>query len=121
MRIIKKNNRRFLVTRWFPYPEGLAFIFFIVVRNEEVFDKDPHFVNHELIHFRQQQEMAWVLFFLIYFLHGLYILCVTWSWRAVRKGVCFEQEAWEQEANHEYLKNRPRYAWLKVKYFRLKT
>ena len=67
MKIVKKNNRRFLVTRLCPFRGGFAFFFCIVVRHEGETERNPNLINHECIHFRQQRELLWIPFILIYF------------------------------------------------------
>ena len=69
--------------------------------------------RHETIHFQQQLELAfagqWILYALSW-LHGL------WKYRdpavAYRENV-FEREAYSNDYIRDYLKTRPRYAWLK--------
>lgn len=121
MKIVKKNNRRFLVTRLCPFRGGFAFFFCIVVRHEGETERNPNLINHECIHFRQQRELLWIPFILIYFFHAVYIVTTTWSWEKIWEDVCFEREAYENEHNHEYLKVRRRFASLQSKYFRQKT
>ena len=120
-KIIKKNGRRFLLTPLCPFQGGFAFFFFIVIRYRDAMDKDPYLVNHECIHFRQQLELFFIFFLLIYFFHGLYIGLTRWSWKKIWTEVCFEREAWEMEHDLNYLQNRRWYSSLQWKYFRWKT
>lgn len=121
MKIIRKNGRRFLVTRLCPFRWGFAFLFCIILRYEDSLEEDPYLVNHECIHFRQQQELLWIPFLLIYFFHALYIGVTTWSWKRIWKEVCFEREAYEHEHDYDYLSNRRWYSSLQWKYFQKKT
>ena len=58
------------------------------------YDK-PITLNHEAIHIKQQLETLVIPFYILYFL------------------IPFEQEAYDNEKDMNYLKNRKPYAWLK--------
>ena len=63
-------------------------------------------LNHERIHGRQQLELALIGFYLIYF--------IEW----IAKGydyISFEIEAYKNEKNLDYLKNRKHYSMWKTK------
>lgn len=66
--------------------------------------KDEVTINHERIHLRQQCEMLIVFFFLWYLIE------------AIAKGyrnISFEKEAYANEKDLNYFKNRRAYAWRK--------
>jgi hypothetical protein len=78
--------------------------------------------NHELIHIKQQRETLIVPWYVIYFLHFILSYLKEWwtpssggfwdtFWKAYRN-IWFEKEAFGNEKNYEYLKNRKLYAWL---------
>ena len=67
--------------------------------------------NHETIHYHQQLELLFVgqwLLYVFYWLKGL----ITYKNgdKAYRESP-FEREAYQNEANLEYLSNRERFAW----------
>ena len=70
--------------------------------------------RHETIHFQQYLETFVVGFLLIYFFDYLYSAIIKKkgfsrdSYLAIR----FEQEAWTQDKDVDYLKNRKRFSWL---------
>lgn len=84
---------------------GLCLWPFIIVQNPE-FKKDLVFMNHERIHLRQQAELLVLPFFLWY---GLEFL---WRWfhfknaRQAYRNIGFEREAYDNEKNPDYLRNR---------------
>jgi len=68
-------------------------------------------LNHERIHTAQMREMLYVGFYLFY--------VVEWLIRLFKYGkesyrnISFEREAYANEGNLNYLKNRKSFAWLK--------
>ena len=67
--------------------------------------------NHELIHSKQCWEMLIIGFYLAYLIDWL-IKLVMYGKNAYRN-ISFEREAYENENNLNYLKNRKFWAWLK--------
>ena len=82
-------------------------------------------LTHEGIHTRQMWEMAFVLFYLWYGVEWLlrYLSGLVDSWTGLNDGdelgrrayfdVSFEREAYRNEDNSGYLKNRRLFAWIK--------
>lgn len=67
-------------------------------------------INHERIHTAQMRELAFVAFYLIYF--------IEWVLRLFMKdnaylSIGFEREAYRHEGNLNYLEHRKHYAWVK--------
>ena len=67
-------------------------------------------INHESIHTEQMKELGFIPFYIIYF--------IEWIVRLFKKGnayrnISFEQEAYSNETNLDYIKTRKRYTWLK--------
>lgn len=67
-------------------------------------------INHESIHTAQMKEMLYIFFYIWYI--------IEWVIRLFKKGnayrnISFEQEAYSNEDNLEYLKDRKHYAWFK--------
>lgn len=72
-------------------------------------------INHESIHTAQMREMLYLPFYIIYI--------IEWFIKLFFKGnaysnLSFEREAYKNEGNYNYLKQRKHYAW--VKYIRKK-
>jgi hypothetical protein len=70
-------------------------------------------INHESIHLKQQAELLCIFFYIWYFLeYGIRII-LTGNTNAAYKRICFEKEAYVNEHNLEYLKNRKFWSFLK--------
>ena len=84
---------------------------FIICRDEG----DETLIRHESIHIRQQTELLVLPFYIIYlfdFIVGLYKLRdPKLAYRRIR----FEQEAYENMYDEDYLENRKLYSWRKYK------
>lgn len=65
-------------------------------------------IRHESIHLKQQAEMLVVPFLLWYMAEWLLRLC--WRGNAYRS-ISFEREAYDNDADANYLGNRKHYAW----------
>lgn len=105
MKIIRNNIIPF---------EGFAAInlfgLLFVRKNVKISDR---MLNHESIHTAQMKELLYVPFYLIY--------VMEWIVRLFMKGnayrnISFEKEAYKNENNMSYLKNRKRYGmWRRKK------
>ena len=70
----------------------------------------PNVINHESIHTAQMREMLYVPFYLWY--------GIEWFVRLFKHGneyrsVSFEREAYDNEADADYLSKRKHFAWFK--------
>lgn len=81
---------------------GLAFFPFIFIPSTTVVD--DVLINHEKIHLRQQLELGIIPFY-IWYLIALYRVGYT--------NIKFEREAFNNENNLDYLKNRKQYSFIK--------
>jgi hypothetical protein len=66
-------------------------------------------LNHEKIHTAQIKEMLYVFFYIWYAIEWLIRLPKGNAYRSIS----FEREAYENDSDINYLKNRKRYAFLK--------
>lgn len=67
-------------------------------------------INHESIHTAQMKEMGYIPFYLWY--------VAEWIVKLLGKGnayrnISFEREAYSNESDFNYLKNRKHYSWVK--------
>jgi hypothetical protein len=83
-------------------------------------------ITHERIHTVQGREFLWLFFYLIYVLEWLFRLIQYRNarkpdgrkdWKAAYRNISFEREAYRNESDFIYLKNRKRFAALR--YIRL--
>lgn len=70
-------------------------------------------INHERIHARQQIELLLLPFLLWYALEWLIRLLIYGEQRKAYRGIVFEQEAYANETNLDYLKTRKWFAWFR--------
>jgi hypothetical protein len=75
---------------------------------------NENIIRHEQIHFRQQLELLIVFFYPIYFLNYLINLAVYKNHHKAYFNISFEREAYQNENDLMYCKNRKVFAWLKM-------
>ena len=80
----------------------LAFFPFIIISKETLIDEQ--LINHEKIHLKQQLEMLIIPFYICYLI-AIY--------RKSYFNISFEKEAYANENDPNYLKNRKPFAFLK--------
>jgi len=73
----------------------------------------PLLLNHERIHLRQQAELLILPFYIWYVFEYLIKLMQYKDKKQAYRNVSFEREAYANEANPDYLKNRKFWAFLK--------
>lgn len=109
-------KQMFLVVSKYLIPKGyrgLSFFPFVVVKYR--FDKENLiFINHEKIHLRQQLELLILPFYFWYILEFF----VRWfqykNKDLAYRNISFEREAYANEKNLKYIKQRP--FWGNLKY-----
>ncbi len=65
-------------------------------------------INHERIHTAQQRELLYVFFYIIYIIEWLVRLTMRGN---AYRNISFEREAYANQRNLNYLKERPLCAW----------
>lgn len=70
-------------------------------------------INHETIHLKQQLELLIIFFYLLYILEWSIKLFKYKNRYLAYKNLSFEREAYENECDENYLKNRKFWAFLK--------
>ena len=66
--------------------------------------------NHESIHTSQMKEMLYIPFYLWYVIEWLIKLLFKGN---AYRNISFEREAYDNQYNLNYLKERKRYSWIK--------
>ncbi|RMB62930.1 hypothetical protein EAX61_04980 [Dokdonia sinensis] len=100
---------KYLLRRGFA---GVTLYPFVIMRDATL-REDAVFMNHEKIHLRQQRELLILPFFLWYGVEFL-VRCVQYRNRYVAyRNISFEREAYAQETNFIYLKDRNFWSFLK--------
>ena len=100
---------KYLTPRGF---RGLTFYPFVFLADKD--DKlNEVFINHEKIHIRQQLELLIVPFYLWYFIEYLFRLIQYKDRKQAYFNISFEREAYKNEKDLNYLKQRPFCRFLK--------
>ncbi len=101
--------------KWFPYTGVTLWPFILISKDYAgkpagVIDA---IINHERIHLQQQCELLIVGFFFIYLLEYLVGIITEGTHNAAYLSISFEREAYVNQSDKHYLKNRPAFAWAK--------
>lgn len=95
-------------------PKGFTAInlFGILFVRSEYKDKiSDKILNHEKIHTAQMKELLYIFFYIWYVIEWIIRLFTNTS--SAYKSIAFEQEAYDNQSNLEYLNNRKHFCWLK--------
>ena len=102
---------------WFPFgPYSTINLFgFLFTKSSYLSERT---INHEAIHSAQMKEMLYIPFYLWYGIEyiiiGVYDIIAGWRSQNKRyHDISFEEEAYANQDDMEYLKNRKRFAWWK--------
>ena len=100
---------KYLTPRGF---RGLTFYPFVFIADKD--DKlNKVFINHEKIHIRQQLELLILPFYLWYFTEYLFRLIQYKDRKEAYFNISFEREAYKNEKDLNYLKQRSFWRFLK--------
>lgn len=104
-----------LIVSKFWVPKGFSGITvfpFVFVR-DKFWAGNNRFVNHEKIHIRQQSELLILLFFIWYFVEFLIRWIQFKNKKQAYRNISFEREAYVNEQNRDYMKNRRFFSFIK--------
>ena len=87
-------------------------IFPFIISREEM---SPETLNHETIHIHQQRELLLIPFYLLYAYYYFKGLIKYKDKHRAYYMIPFEQEAYQNDNNLDYLKNRKWFAWRRYK------
>ena len=91
---------------------GIAIFPFVFLKSKAL-KLNSVLINHEKIHLRQQLELLVLPFYIFYIIEFLLKLVQYKSWQKAYRNISFEREAYFNEADLEYLNNRPFWSFLK--------
>ena len=100
---------KYLTPKWV---RGITLFPFIVL-SEKLDKNDSVLLNHERIHLRQQLEMLVIPFFVVYVIEFLLGYLKYRNWQKAYKNISFEREAYINEKDLHYLKQRSFWRFLK--------
>jgi len=88
-------------------------IFPFVFLKDKALKNDLILINHEKIHLRQQLELLIVPFYVLYVLEFIVRYAQYNNWYLAYINLSFEREAYHNEGDLDYLKNRKFWSFLK--------
>lgn len=98
-------------TKHFPFGGYKAInIFGIIFTKKELSERE---LNHELIHTKQMKEMLYLFFYLWYGIEYLITRIFHDTQHSAYRDISFEEEAYNNEADLNYINTRKHYAWSK--------
>ncbi|MCH5239410.1 MAG: hypothetical protein J1F38_04245 [Muribaculaceae bacterium] len=74
---------------------------------------DKYVVNHEHIHTRQQKELLFVPFYILYIVEWIFRLMQYRNQHDAYLNISFEREAYKHGHDLSYLPRRKPYSWIK--------
>ncbi len=87
-------------------------LFGVVFARKEYKPLSQKTLTHEAIHTAQMRELWYVGFYVWYMGEWLVRLCI--DRKTAYRSILFEQEAYLNDQNSNYLNTRKRFAWLKL-------
>ena len=87
-------------------------LFGVVFARKECKPLPDRVVNHEDIHTAQMRELFYVFFYILYVAQWLMLLIKYQNTNQAYYNISFEREAYANEDNIEYLKNRKLWGWI---------
>lgn len=103
---------------WFPFGNYHTLNFFGILFTKRK-QLPESTITHESIHTAQMKEMLWLFFYLWYGVEYLLVRLFHKKQNCAYQDISFEEEAYNNAKNPDYLKTRKHYAWLK--YIRLRS
>lgn len=89
----------------------MALFPFVLVKTEKL-KHDEVLIRHETIHLRQAVELLVIPFYLLYLLNYIVNRVKYKSHHTAYMNIAFEREAYSNEQNTAYLKQRKLWAWM---------
>ncbi len=93
---------------------GITLFPFIFLKKKDL-KQDLILINHEKIHLKQQKELLIIFFYLFYVLEWSFKMFTYKNSYLTYQNLSFEREAYQNENNLSYLKNRK--TWNFINYF----
>ena len=90
---------------------GITLFLFMVLKSKAL-SKNRVLINHEKIHLKQQLELLVIPFFILYGLEFVIRLIKHRNWHLAYKNISFEREAYINESNFDYLRNRKNWSFM---------
>lgn len=92
--------------------EGLTLWPVIILKHDDL-KEDQVLLNHERIHLKQQMELFILPFYILYFIEWIIGIVKYKDSHLAYRNISFEREAYQNEDNLDYLKERSFFSFLK--------
>ena len=117
---------RIVVNKYVPFGSFVAMTIGPWIFVKDITKVTPTLINHKSIHWEQEKELLIVPFYLLYvffFILELFICIFDHQrgtradgryrslWKRAYYSIPFEEEAYDNESNQEYIEHRQHYAW----------
>lgn len=121
-RIIVRTNKITKAIFWLKNIVGIAIVPFIIIRRDDlvtntgtwhICQNEDRLICHESIHIKQQYEMLIIFMWFWYLIEWMVRVIQYKSFHKGYQNISFEREAKQNERNINYLRTRPRYAFLR--------
>lgn len=108
---------KIVYNKFIPFKGFIAVnLFGVMFVREEYRDMLRHrTVNHEMIHTAQMKELFYIGFYIWYLVEYLIWLLRYLDTHKAYRSISFEREAYRNEKNFHYLRDRKHFAWLRRK------
>lgn len=97
--------------KWFPFGNYSTLNFFGILFTKSK-SLSQYTINHEAIHTAQMKELWYVPFYLWYGLEYLFVRFFHKKQNDAYHDVSFEEEAYNNQHDLDYLQKRKKFAWL---------
>lgn len=109
---------KIIFNKFIPFKGFIAINIFgiLFVRKEYKNSLREKDINHENIHTQQMKELLFIFFYIWYFVEWVIKFCIFIFKSRLDipyRSISFEQEAYINEDNFDYIKNRKHYSWVK--------
>ncbi|MBQ0111961.1 MAG: hypothetical protein KBT03_02415 [Bacteroidales bacterium] len=95
-------------------PKGFVAInLFTIILTRDKRELTKELLLHERIHSRQMLEMLFLFVYLWYVVEFAFRLIQYRNWQKAYRNISFEREAYKNQNNSSYLKERKLFAWVK--------
>jgi len=106
------SNRILVKVITFNFARAITIFPFILLSDKQS-KEDKVLINHEMIHIRQQLELLIIPFYLWYFIEFFIRYIKTGDRYTAYINISFEKEAYSNEGNLEYNKNKKFWSFFK--------
>ena len=96
----------------FPSTFNALAVWPFIILKEPALRTDFILIHHERIHLRQQLELLWVFFFIIYLTEFLAKIIIYKQPKLAYRNISFEREAYENEYDLDYARKKPLWSFV---------